>query len=92
MTDLGRTTARFRKLAAALRRERRRCWLCGQPINYEAGRQDDDSFTVDHIVPLSIAPDRAEDYTNFAAAHRRCNSARGARDPRPGLGDAARQW
>jgi 5-methylcytosine-specific restriction endonuclease McrA len=88
----GRTTHRFRQMAAALRRERRDCWLCGQPINYEADRNDDDSFSVDHVRPLSTHPDLAEVYENLAAAHRRCNLSRGNRDPRPSLGDGHRQW
>lgn len=91
-TTAGRTTHTFRRLAATLRSEQRPCWLCGQDIDYEAERDDPDSFTVDHIHPLSTHPHLAEDYANLAAAHKRCNSARGNKAPRPGLGLRSREW
>ena len=88
----GRTSRRFRKLAAILRRERRDCWLCRQPINYDAKPGEPDSFTVDHIKPLESHPHLAEVYSNLAAAHWNCNDSKGNRLPAPGLGEVSRQW
>jgi 5-methylcytosine-specific restriction endonuclease McrA len=35
------------------------------------------SLSVDHIVPLSIAPQRAHDMSNLRVMHYGCNSSRG---------------
>jgi 5-methylcytosine-specific restriction endonuclease McrA len=45
------------------------CHLCGHP----------GADTVDHVIPLSRRPDLAHDLANLRPAHRRCNSAKGAR-------------
>jgi 5-methylcytosine-specific restriction endonuclease McrA len=31
------------------------------------------SFELDHVVPVSLAPEREHDPSNHAASHRRCN-------------------
>lgn len=63
----GRSTATFKRLRKQVLKESTICWLCGQP----------DADTVDHVVPLSIAPHLGEVLDNLRAAHMRCNSARG---------------
>lgn len=84
---------RFRKLVAALRRERReRCWLCDQPIDYELEYPHPDSFSADHIVPVSRAPHLALVYSNLEASHLDCNRRRKDGLPAPGLGEVAGQW
>ena len=88
----GRDSGNFRRLAAALRRERRGCWLCGQAIDYDAPKGHPDAFTVDHKLPLSTHPHLAEVYGNLDAAHDACNKGRGNGMPKAGLGDAAGQW
>ena len=67
----GRTTESWKRLRARVLSESDICWLCGQP----------GSDTLDHIVPLSIAPHLGESPDNVAPAHRSCNSSRGARLP-----------
>ena len=65
----GRSTRTFKRMRARVLEQSDICWLCGQ-----AGAD-----TVDHIVPLSVAPEMGEDAANLMPAHRACNSKRGAR-------------
>jgi hypothetical protein len=51
------------------------CWLCGKPL-------DQDTFTLDHVVPFSFQ--YGDDLWNLVPAHKHCNSAKGDR-----LGDMA---
>lgn len=88
----GRGSRRWSKLRAQQRAKRLPCWICGQPINYEAEWPDSDSFSVDHERPLSTYPEGAEDPANLRSAHLGCNSSRGARAPRPTLGATSREW
>lgn len=88
----GRAGHRWRTLQANLRMQRRPCHLCQQAIDYRLRYPHPDSFSVDHVVPLSEAPHLAEDPANLAASHLRCNVSRGARDPKPTLGATSRQW
>ncbi|MFC5930917.1 hypothetical protein [Cryobacterium melibiosiphilum] len=68
-----------------------RCWLCGQPVNYdEHGRED--SFELDHYYPASTHPEHYEDPSNFKPSHSSCNRERGNKAPRPGLGVLSRNW
>jgi 5-methylcytosine-specific restriction endonuclease McrA len=83
----------FRKLKAALRRERRQpCWLCRQPIDYALPSEHPDSFSADHVLPVATHPELALVYSNLDAAHLDCNKRRQDKMPAPGLGDAAGQW
>ncbi len=88
----GRSTRRFKRLAAIVRKRKRPCSRCGQRIDYTLGSEHPDSFTVEHLKPLSTHPELAEDLDNLDAAHRRCNSSRGNRDAPPSLGVTSRQW
>jgi len=67
----GRSSRAWKRLRLRVLEQSDVCWLCGQ-----AGAD-----TVDHIVPLSIAPHLGESPDNVAPAHRSCNSKRGARMP-----------
>lgn len=89
---LGRSSRRFRRLAANLRAQHRPCRHCGQPIDYALAHPDPASFTVEHIKPWSTHPELREDPTNLDAAHLACNSSRGNRDTPPGLGTTSRRW
>lgn len=88
----GRTTRTFRRLRANLRRQGRPCSICHQPIDYGARWPDPESFTVEHVKPLSTHPHLAEDPGNLDAAHLGCNSARGNRRPPPPLGQTSSTW
>ena len=65
----GRSSRAWKRLRARVLEESDICWLCGQP----------GADTLDHVVPLSVAPHLAESPDNVAPAHRSCNSSRGAR-------------
>ena len=67
----GRTSRTFRRLRLRVLEESSICWLCGQS----------GADTVDHVVPLSIAPDLGEELANLRPAHGTCNSSRGNRPP-----------
>lgn len=57
------------------------CARCGKPLD-PVGTwppRHPQSPSVDHIVPLSVDPSRAHDWTNLRAMHYGCNASRGAR-------------
>ncbi|WPM94324.1 HNH endonuclease, partial [Arthrobacter phage Marchesin] len=73
-----RNTAAQKRIVANLRAARHRdCWLCGEPINYDADKDDPLSFSADHKKPWSKFPELREDPGNYAPAHLGCNKARG---------------
>lgn len=92
----GRTTANYRRMKAAYRtqcaRERQRCWLCDQQIDYSLPSDDPYAFSVDHCHPVSTHPHLAEVYSNFRPSHLDCNVRRGNRPPSLGLGSTSRDW
>lgn len=69
--------ANYRATAAATAAP---CWICGQPIDYEAAATDygnDSRFELDHYYSVSTHPDLQHDTANFRASHAGCNRARG---------------
>lgn len=89
----GRGTRRQRRNTANLRKRKDPCWLCGQPIDYDLVSPDPAAFEPDHIYPVSLYPERAEDPANLAASHVRCNRRRGNRSAVVGqLGVTSREW
>ena len=78
----GRTTRSFRRMRIRILEMSDICWLCGH-----AGAD-----TVDHIIPLSVDPTRAEDPTNLLPAHRSCNSSRGNKLPQAKRLNTSRNW
>ncbi len=88
----GRGGRRWRTLRAQLAEGHPPCWLCGQPINYDAAPYAPDAYECDHVIPVSVAPHLAFDLTNLRAAHHRCNRSRSASPPRPALGTTSRSW
>lgn len=90
--NAGRRGRRWERLKANLRACHHPCWLCGQPIDYGAHHTDPNSFSVDHIKSRLDYPELREEPTNLAAAHLRCNTGRGTRDPAPTIGSASRRW
>ena len=60
------------------RKARAACHICGEAIDYfVAPSSTPDSYEPDHIQPVHLRPDLELDLNNIAAAHRRCNRARG---------------
>ncbi|AYN58828.1 HNH endonuclease [Arthrobacter phage Polka] len=88
-----RNTAAQKRIIANLRAQRiRDCWLCGEPIDYEAGKDDGRSFSADHKKSWKKYPELREDPSNYAPAHLGCNQSRGNREPPAGLGLLSRVW
>jgi len=54
-----------------------RCHLCGKRIREDLPRTHPDGATIDHLVPLSLGG--VDEPHNLAAAHWRCNQAKGVR-------------
>lgn len=79
----------YRKAAAELRARRLPCWLCGQPIDYDAPPRTPQSFSADHRAPMAEGGYPTED---LMASHYGCNSARGSRAPQPGIGTTSEAW
>lgn len=80
----GRSTRRFKKLAANQRAKREGCCYCLQPIDYTLPHNHSLAFTVAHWLPVSTHPHLAEDPTNIrGSAHRGCNSTAGASVDQP---------
>lgn len=55
------------------------CQLCGGPINKEAGANEPDAPTLDHIIPRSWTPGPDHSPSNLQTAHRGCNARKGNR-------------
>jgi 5-methylcytosine-specific restriction endonuclease McrA len=91
--NLGRRGRRWRRIKAEVRARRSACCRCGQRIDYTLAYPDPDSFSVDHYPhPLATHPHLAEEPTNLAAAHLRCNQAAGSRGVTPSLGNPSESW
>ncbi|MCT1450635.1 HNH endonuclease [Corynebacterium sp. p3-SID1194] len=68
------------------------CWLCGQPIDYQAAALHPNSFEVDHYLPRRDYPHLALEETNLRPAHSSCNRSRGARDDILQIGPTTTTW
>jgi 5-methylcytosine-specific restriction endonuclease McrA len=90
-----RNGRRYRTLCQQQRALGLPCWWCGQDIDYSiTGREAQRStwaFTLDHLLPLAKGGDLL-DPANARSAHRRCNSARGARMTFKQQDRASRRW
>ena len=89
----GRRSANFERIKANLRAQHNNCYHCGGEIDYTAKYPDPKAFTVDHLKPLSLYPELAEDPGNLVASCARCNAVKGARQQlAPGLGNLSESW
>lgn len=81
----------YRRLVAAQKAKGLPCWLCGHNIPANVDARHPLSFTLDHVHPLSLGGSLL-DPANARSAHRRCNSARGNREPATRPARASRRW
>lgn len=82
----------YRDACAALDLE---CWICEQPIDYDAAQDDyrnDSRFQRDHFMVVSEHPHLAEDPDNWRPSHAGCNRARSNKAPSLPLGPRSRRW
>lgn len=63
--------------AVVFERDTWTCHLCGEAIDRALSGRHRWGPTLDHLVPLALGGEHS--YANVAAAHRACNSAKGAR-------------
>lgn len=68
------------------------CWLCGQPIDYDAPQGHPNSFEGDHAIPSSVDPGLSDDYDNLRPCHMSCNRARSNNPPEFSLGTPSELW
>lgn len=70
-----RSTTRRDRFRREVRKGEPDCYLCGEPIDYEAHHLDPMSFTIEHITPL--ARGGTDTLDNIGPAHRKCNRSKG---------------
>ncbi|HAT1303620.1 MULTISPECIES: HNH endonuclease [Corynebacterium] len=68
------------------------CWLCGQPIDYQAPAGTTNAFEPDHYHPRADHPELALDPDNLRPAHASCNRSRGKKDIPLPLGNHSATW
>ncbi|WP_416382394.1 HNH endonuclease [Nocardia transvalensis] len=80
----------YRRAKNKLRKESSTCWLCGNEIDRTLPPEHPESWTADHIDPLSKG---GRLLGELRAAHRSCNSRRGNTDVTElNLLPTSRQW
>jgi 5-methylcytosine-specific restriction endonuclease McrA len=62
------------KLLNSAKENQQRCQLCGRNIDYSIDRNDELSYSLDHIWPQSLGGESEE--WNLQVTHKRCNSKR----------------
>ena len=83
----------YRRLAARLKAESRVCWICGLPIDPELKSPHPLSFTLDHVVPVSMGGAVSGPGNSYLPAHRVCNMKRGTGRGKPKTeGDRSSGW
>jgi 5-methylcytosine-specific restriction endonuclease McrA len=69
------------------------CWLCHRPIDYRRNYRSPLAPTVDHVIPVRLAPDRVLTESNWRPAHRHCNESRERRrDDEMASLDTSEEW
>lgn len=68
------------------------CYLCGQPIDYDAPRHDPEALEADHVLPVSGYPDLEFEPSNLRPTHSRCNRHRGPGRTVASLGATSERW
>ena len=63
------------KIAILRKRDGKRCWLCGEKMDFHGPRTSARAATLDHVIPRSLGGPNAD--TNLRLAHRSCNNRRG---------------
>lgn len=67
------------------------CWLCLEPVDFDAPPRTKWSKSVDHIKPVATHPHLALERSNCRLAHYGCNSSRQARGE-PNEYEPSRDW
>lgn len=68
------------------------CWICGQPIDYQAKPGTPDAWEPDHVKPVSKYPELEFSLSNIRASHCSCNRSRGDGTGADKIGATSREW
>lgn len=95
-TSRRRAGQRWKRVREAARRRDLRagavCWICGQPIDYDAPADDPNAWSPDHVVPVAKAPQLEFALSNIRASHTSCNKSRGQGEGIDRIGPTSRVW
>lgn len=87
----GRKGRPWRRLREQVRRTESVCAKCALPIDPTLEWPHPQSFSVDHIEPVSLRPELANVRSNLQAMHLGCNSSKGDGAARPTT-ETSRDW
>lgn len=85
-----RATAALDRVKSLGRRNKTPCCLCGRKIDYDLPSTHPDGCTVQHIQSRHRFPHLTWAPSNWAPAHRSCNSSAGDQSREPGV--TSTQW
>ncbi|MHA4848780.1 HNH endonuclease [Rhodococcus sp. MSC1_016] len=91
-TSAGRSGHRWRTIRNNLKMQRNPCWICKQPIDYDAPANHPEAFEPDHYYPVSTHPHLANDPGNLRASHSECNRKRGNQPAQEDAWVQAEEW
>lgn len=84
-----RNTRRRNQHRATIAADEPPCYICGDPIDYDADPDDPDSFQIEHVTPLDLGGE--DELDNIAPAHRRCNREK-SNKPAAVVYETTRTW
>lgn len=68
------------------------CWICGQPIDYDAETGTPDAWEPDHVKPVAKFPELEFSLANIKPSHCSCNRSRGDGSGIDRIGQTSRRW
>lgn len=74
------------------RRRKTPCCICGQRIDYSIPSTEPDGCSVQHVKSRKVYPALTWDPSNWAPAHRSCNTSEGAGDRPLEVGATSQEW
>lgn len=74
------------------RRVKAPCVVCGQPIDYSLPGKHPDGCTVQHIKSRKLFPQLTWAPSNWAPAHRSCNTSAGDGTRNRDIGVTSQEW
>jgi hypothetical protein len=78
---MDRKSRQWKRLAEVVRKQSKAagepCWICRQPIEWDAPPRSPKSFSADHLEPIARGGQVIPALSGVAPAHYGCNSRRG---------------
>lgn len=89
-------SAAYQSARAQKKREwkaaRRKCHICGMPIDYSLTKDDPEHFQLDHIKSKKLFPELERDPLNWAPSHASCNKNKHKNTATQGVGGTSEEW